>query len=134
SEHNEPIGSTLIRKELMMRGFFLSERTVRYHLQLLEAKGLVRGFGKRGRSITPEGLSELSKSLAYQRVGFIVTKFLSMHGWRTCSWGGLDGGGSSCRHVRPSLPNFCGGYEESGGVRLAFKVPSINSSCFRVLK
>ena len=78
SEHNEPIGSTLIRRELMRRGFFLSERTVRYHLQLLEAKGLVKGFGKKGRSITPEGLSELSKSLAYQRIGFIVTRFLSM--------------------------------------------------------
>ncbi|MCD6528939.1 DUF128 domain-containing protein [Candidatus Bathyarchaeota archaeon] len=78
SEHNEPIGSTLIRRELMRRGFFLSDRTVRYHLQLLEAKGLVKGFGKKGRSITPEGLSELSKSLAYQRIGFIVTKFLSM--------------------------------------------------------
>jgi len=62
----------------MKRGFFLSDRTVRYHLQLLEARGLVKGFGKRGRSITPKGLSELSKSLAYQRIGFIVTKFLSM--------------------------------------------------------
>lgn len=78
SEQSEPVGSTLIRRELTRRGFFLSERTVRYHLQLLEARGLVKGFGRKGRVITPEGLNELSRSLAYQRIGFIVTRFLSM--------------------------------------------------------
>jgi len=43
SESTEPIGSRLLQRELEKRGFFLSERTVRYHLQLLELKGLVAG-------------------------------------------------------------------------------------------
>ncbi|MCS7116719.1 MAG: NrpR regulatory domain-containing protein [Nitrososphaerales archaeon] len=78
SESNEPLGSTLIRRELEKRGFFLSERTVRYHLQMLELKGLVSGHERSGRMITSKGLEELSNALVSQRIGFITTKFLSM--------------------------------------------------------
>ena len=78
SEYNKPVGSTLLREELRKRGFLLSERTVRYHLQLLEMKGLVLGHERSGRTITPQGLEELSRSLASHRLGFVVTRFLSM--------------------------------------------------------
>ncbi len=78
SENSGPVGSTVIRKELRRRGFLLSERTIRYHLQLLEARGLVEGHDRSGRTITVSGLNELSRALAYQRVGFVITRFLSM--------------------------------------------------------
>jgi hypothetical protein len=78
SEFDKPVGSTLLRQELAKRGFFLSERTVRYHLQLLEMKGFVLGHERSGRTITPQGLEELGRSLASQRLGFIITRFLSM--------------------------------------------------------
>lgn len=78
SESTEPLGSTLIRRELERRGFFLSERTVRYHLQILELKGLVSGHERGGRIITSRGLEELSRALVSQRIGFVTTRFLSM--------------------------------------------------------
>ncbi|MCS7096751.1 MAG: NrpR regulatory domain-containing protein [Nitrososphaerota archaeon] len=78
SESTGPVGSRLLQRELEKRGFFLSERTVRYHLQLLELKGLVAGHERSGRTITSRGLEELSRALVSQRVGFVITRFLSM--------------------------------------------------------
>jgi hypothetical protein len=78
SEYDSPVGSTVLRRELRKKGFLLSERTIRYHLQLLEAKGFVHGHERDGRTITPQGLTELSRALAYQRVGFVTTRFLSL--------------------------------------------------------
>jgi repressor of nif and glnA expression len=78
SEFDSPVGSTLLKRELRKRGFLLSERTVRYHLQLLEAKGFLLGHNRRGRTITSEGLEELGRALASQRLGFITTRFLSL--------------------------------------------------------
>ena len=78
SEFANPVGSTLLKRELRKRGFLLSERTVRYHLQLLEAKGFVLGHNRRGRTITQLGLEELSRSLATQRLGFTTTRFMSL--------------------------------------------------------
>ena len=78
SEYDIPVGSTLLKREMRKRGFLLSERTVRYHLQLLEAKGFVLGHDRRGRTITDQGLEELSRSLATQRLGFTTTRFMSL--------------------------------------------------------
>ena len=78
SEFDSPVGSTLLKRELRKRGFLLSERTVRYHLLLLEAKGFVMGHDRRGRTITEHGLEELSRSLATQRLGFTTTRFMSL--------------------------------------------------------
>jgi repressor of nif and glnA expression len=78
SEFDSPVGSTLLKRELRKRGFLLSERTVRYHLQLLEAKGFVLGHERKGRTITSQGLEELSRSLATQRLGFTTTRFMSL--------------------------------------------------------
>jgi len=78
SEFDSPVGSTLLKRELRKRGFLLSERTVRYHLQLLEAKGFVLGHDRKGRTITQQGLEELGRSLATQRLGFTITRFMSL--------------------------------------------------------
>jgi repressor of nif and glnA expression len=78
SEFDSPVGSTLLKRELRKRGFLLSERTVRYHLLLLETKGFVLGHKRKGRTITPKGLEELSRALASQRLGFTTTRFMSL--------------------------------------------------------
>jgi len=78
SEFDKPVGSTFLRQELRKRGFLLSERTIRYHLQLLEVKGFVLGHERSGRTITSQGLEELSRALASHRLGFVITRFLSM--------------------------------------------------------
>ena len=78
SEFDSPVGSTLLKRELRKRGFLLSERTVRYHLQLLEAKGFLCGHNRRGRTITSQGMEELGRALASQRLGFVTTRFMSL--------------------------------------------------------
>ena len=78
SEFESPIGSTLLKRELRKRGFLLSERTVRYHLQLLEVKGFLAGHNRRGRTITVQGIEELGRALASQRLGFVTTRFMSL--------------------------------------------------------
>ena len=78
SEFDSPVGSTLLKLELRKRGFLLSERRVRFHLQLLEAKGLVLGHDRRGRTITSKGMEELSRALASQRLSFTTTRFMSL--------------------------------------------------------
>ncbi|MCS7136634.1 MAG: NrpR regulatory domain-containing protein [Aigarchaeota archaeon] len=78
SGHNEPVGSSIIQRELMKRGFFLSERAVRYHLKILEERGFVEGHEKIGRTITSAGIEELSKALAYERMGSILTEYLTL--------------------------------------------------------
>ncbi|MEM2739693.1 MAG: NrpR regulatory domain-containing protein [Candidatus Bathyarchaeia archaeon] len=78
SEHREPIGSMIIRNELSKRGFLLSDRAIRYHLKILEERGLVRGVGVEGRVITDKGLDELKRSLVYERIGSILTRYLSL--------------------------------------------------------
>ncbi len=78
SEHDRPVGSTLIGQELRKKGFLLSERAIRYHLQLLELKGLAKGHDRSGRTITAQGLRELARTMAFQRMGFVTTRYLSL--------------------------------------------------------
>jgi repressor of nif and glnA expression len=78
SESNSPVGSTTITRELVKRGLFINERTVRNYLKSLEQKGLVSSHGKNGRSITETGLQELVGSLTYQRLDFVLTRYLSL--------------------------------------------------------
>jgi repressor of nif and glnA expression len=73
-----PVGSTTITRELVKRGLFINERTVRNYLKSLEQKGFVSSHGKNGRSITRAGLQELVSSLTYQRLDFVLTRYLSL--------------------------------------------------------
>ncbi|MBO3754477.1 MAG: DUF128 domain-containing protein [Candidatus Brockarchaeota archaeon] len=78
SESSGPVGSTTITRELVKRGLFINERTVRNYLRSLEDKGLVLSHGRNGRSITEAGLQELVESLTYQRLDFVLTRYLSL--------------------------------------------------------
>jgi repressor of nif and glnA expression len=73
--HREKIlGSREISRQLRLLGVELTERTVRYHLKIMDEKGLTRVFGKEGRKITQKGLEELADALVSDRIGFIISK------------------------------------------------------------
>ncbi|MBI4824666.1 MAG: DUF128 domain-containing protein [Nitrospirae bacterium] len=74
-KHQETIlGSREISRELKQHGIELTERTVRYHLKILDERGLTKVFGKEGRRITSRGLEEFKSSMVSERVGFIISK------------------------------------------------------------
>jgi hypothetical protein len=74
SESSEPLGSTVIARELESRGIHLSERTVRYHLKITDERGFTEPRGRDGRVLTPEGLAELRSALVPDQVGFVIER------------------------------------------------------------
>ncbi len=68
------IGAKEISKQLKLYGVNLTERTVRYHLKILDERGLTKVFGKEGRKITKKGREELSQSHVSEKVGFIISR------------------------------------------------------------
>jgi repressor of nif and glnA expression len=73
-EEGRIIGSREIARRLKLLGVDISERTVRYHLRILDEKGLTKVFGREGRMITEKGKEELSNSFVSEKVGFIISK------------------------------------------------------------
>jgi HTH-type transcriptional regulator, global nitrogen regulator NrpRI len=67
-------GSRAISRQLKMHGLDLTERTVRYHLRILDERGFTKVFGKEGRMITQKGREELSQALVSEKLGFIISK------------------------------------------------------------
>lgn len=74
NENHEPIGARLIADKLNERGYPIGERGVRYHLRILDERGLTKRQGYDGRIITEQGIHELSDALVGDRVGFIITR------------------------------------------------------------
>lgn len=74
SEEKERIGASIISRRLKGYGIDLTERAVRYHLKIMDERGLTQGKEKEGRVITPKGLEELSNALVTDKVGMVITK------------------------------------------------------------
>jgi hypothetical protein len=68
------LGSREISRQLRLHGIELTERTVRYHLRILDERGFTKVFGKEGRLITQKGKEELAQALVSERVGFVISK------------------------------------------------------------
>ncbi len=73
-EEGRIIGSREIARRLKLHGVDISERTVRYHLRILDEKGLTKVYGREGRMITDKGREELNNSFVSEKVGFIISK------------------------------------------------------------
>jgi repressor of nif and glnA expression len=72
SDSTDPLGGRVIARRLKEQGVDLNERTVRYHLKMMDERGLTRPIGQRdGRTITEPGLEELKSALVYDKVGFV---------------------------------------------------------------
>ena len=75
SDSRIPMGSRNISKLLGERGIYLGERAVRYHLKIMDERGVTRSVGhKDGRTITGPGLEELRNSLVTDKIGFVGSK------------------------------------------------------------
>jgi repressor of nif and glnA expression len=72
------IGSRGIARQLKLHGVDLTERTVRYHLKILDERGYTKVIGREGRMITQKGREELSNALVSEKVGFIISKIESL--------------------------------------------------------
>jgi len=74
----KPIGSKEISIALKKQGIDLTERAIRYHLKIMDEKGLTEIIWKEGRSITELGHAELENALVSDKVGFVISKIESM--------------------------------------------------------
>jgi len=71
---DEICGSREISRQLKMHGVNLTERTVRYHMRILDERGFTKVFGKEGRMITQKGREELSQAHVSEKVGFVISR------------------------------------------------------------
>jgi len=75
SESPQPLGARVIARHLKDYGVELGERAVRYHLKIMDERGLTRPLQRRdGREITPMGVEELNNALVVDKVGFVLEK------------------------------------------------------------
>jgi repressor of nif and glnA expression len=71
----KPSGARIIAQCLEDQGIRLSERAVRYHLQLTDERGLTQLAGRHdGRLITDRGLSEIKAAQVNDKVGFAISR------------------------------------------------------------
>jgi repressor of nif and glnA expression len=74
-DFQEPTGGRLIAQKLKGHGVALSERAVRYHLKIMDERGLTQLIGNRdGRIITDKGQAEIKDALVKDKVGLAITK------------------------------------------------------------
>jgi len=72
SDSQEPLGARVIARRLTDHGVDLGERAVRYHLKLMDERGLTRLVGRNGRLITELGIDELGDALVRDKVGLAI--------------------------------------------------------------
>jgi repressor of nif and glnA expression len=90
SESPEAMGARLIARELKKHGIELGERAVRYHLQLMDERGLTEPVGRDGRKITQAGIEEIQDALVIDKVGLFIDRiglvsFRTTFDWRSRS-------------------------------------------------
>ncbi|MGB2798710.1 MAG: NrpR regulatory domain-containing protein [Dehalococcoidia bacterium] len=75
SDSDRPVGARVIAQHLKDYGVELGDRAVRYHLKLMDERGLTRLVGRRdGRVLTEQGIKELKSALVKDKVGFVISK------------------------------------------------------------
>jgi HTH-type transcriptional regulator, global nitrogen regulator NrpRI len=74
-ESPESLGARVIARKMAERDVQLSERTVRYHLKIMDERGLTKLVGRRdGRVITEQGLSEISDARVQDKMGLSISR------------------------------------------------------------
>jgi HTH-type transcriptional regulator, global nitrogen regulator NrpRI len=74
-EAGQTVGSRLIARRMGELGVSSSERAVRYHLKLMDERGLTKLIGDRdGRVITSVGVTELGKARVHDKVGLAISR------------------------------------------------------------
>ena len=86
SDSVEPLGARVIAQHLNGYGIELGERAVRYHLKIMDERGLTRLVGRDGRLITEAGIEELRSALVGDKVGFVISKIELLAVQTTLDW------------------------------------------------
>lgn len=74
-ENSESQGARVIARKMKERGVQLSERTVRYHLKLMDERGLTKLVGRRdGRVITSLGLDEINHARVRDKISLSIAR------------------------------------------------------------
>ena len=77
AKSNEPLGARVISRMLEEDGIHLTERAVRFHMQLMDERGLTHTAGRKGRAgrtITDKGREELANALVSDKVGMMDSR------------------------------------------------------------
>jgi len=74
SESPEALGARVVARRLKDLGIELGERAVRYHLKLMDERGLTQLVGRDGRLITEAGMEELKSARVRDKVGFAISR------------------------------------------------------------
>lgn len=70
----EPLGAQNIASELENYGIDITERAVRYHLRVMDERGLTSSVGDRGRVITLRGRQELDDAMLLGKLAFVQSR------------------------------------------------------------
>jgi len=74
-DSQEPLGARLIARKMSEQDVQLSERTVRYHMKIMDERGLTRLVGRRdGRIVTPLGMSEMFDARVQDKIGLSISR------------------------------------------------------------
>ena len=73
-----PMSGARLAEAMADRGFDVSERSMRLYLGDLDGRGLTCNHGKRGRTISELGRTELEAARTLERVGFLSAKIDEM--------------------------------------------------------
>src|SRR4030043_24471 len=69
------VGARLISRRMQDHGVTLSERAVRYHLKLMDDRGLTRLIGQHdGRAITELGIEEIGNARVHDKIGLAISR------------------------------------------------------------
>jgi HTH-type transcriptional regulator, global nitrogen regulator NrpRI len=75
NESPEPVGARLISRRMQDHSVTLSERGVRYHLKLMDNRGLTKLIGRHdGRAITELGIEEIRNARVHDKIGFAISR------------------------------------------------------------
>jgi hypothetical protein len=75
NESPQPMGARVIARLMKEHNVHLSERTVRYHLGLMDERGLTKFVGRRdGRIITSLGQDEINNARVQDKVGLSISR------------------------------------------------------------
>ena len=75
NENSESLGARVIARHMQERGIQLGERAVRYHLKLMDERGLTKLIGRRdGRGITALGLDEISNARVQDKISLSISR------------------------------------------------------------
>lgn len=74
AQENKPISSRELTQRLRIRGYNLSERTVRLYLARMDKEGLTENKGRKGRIITNRGQKEVEENTIFEKVNLLSSK------------------------------------------------------------